>query len=239
MSVLPKLNIKNSSLIVLCNEMLGSIKWKASQTGTMELTPASFRSMEVDLKRASNKLPSWQKTMMEITPFINELWSVRTDFEKQDFTSKWQKSMYFLRSAIMPESADRFLKIYKSGRVGMIWGNYKIALKENIFQVSANNSLLNFDYIINTTGVKAYTHLELFHDAIASGVVAINEQLGFTVDFESMNILDNHGEKNYGLYSLGYPTQGSVLISNSVELLRQKAVKIANNIIVNIKQGQL
>jgi len=239
MGVLNRLNIKNCSLIALCNEMLDSIKWKARQTGVIELTPASFRSMEVDLKRASRKQPSWQKIMIEITPFINELWSFLTDCEKRDFNNTWQKSMYYLRSAIMPESANRFLKIYKSGRVGMIWGNYKITFKDNIFQVSANNSLLNFDYVINTTGVKAYAHLELFDEAIKSGAVAINEQRGFRIEFESMSILNSSGNKNNGLYSLGYPTQGSVLISNSVELLRQKAVKIANKITENLEQGQL
>lgn len=230
------LDVRNYNLSALCNKMLNSIKWKVSHSGLMKLTPASFRSMQVDLKRASKKLPSWQKNMIEITPFINELWSLRTECEKQDFTKKWQKNLYFLRSAIMPKSAIRFLEIYNSGRVDMVWGEYKITLINDMIQVSSNNTVLNFDYVINTTGIKAYSHLGVFQEAIRSGAVAINSQDGFNIDFQSMRILDSCGNINCGLYSIGYPTQGSVLVANSVELLRQKAVKIANNIYENLSK---
>lgn len=76
--------------------------------------------------------------------------------------------------------------------------------------------------------------MHFFHDEIATGNVAVNSQGGFKIAFETMELLNFSGDTHSELYSIGYPTQGSVLISNSVELLRQNAVKIANNIFKKI-----
>ncbi|WP_421505869.1 FAD/NAD(P)-binding protein [Erwinia rhapontici] len=233
------INIINPHLPRLCHEIIGSIKWKMSGEGALNFSPASFRSMEVDLKRALKTLPSWQRTMTALTPFINELWSRHSEEEKHAFSQNWHRSMYFLRSAIMPESASRFLDVYHSGRLGMIWGDYHLSANNNGFRLLAKNSSLSFDYVINTTGIKAISHLKLLRDEIENKKIAVNPQGGLSVDFDSMKVLDGFGKPHEGLFSVGYPTQGSVLISNSVELLRQKAVKIARNITEKIYQGIL
>ena len=238
-NVFSNINMKNIQLPLLCKIMSDAIKWKMNKIETTPEIPASFRSMEIDLKRASRTFPSWQRIMNSITPYINEIWFYRTDVEKRNFTDKWYKKLYFLRSAIMPESAMKFLEIYNSGRLGMMWGNYKLVSKDDKFQISMDNSLLSFDYIINTTGIKSYSHLRILEDEIIANNISLNSQMGLKIDFNSMRVENGQGITHNGLYSIGYPTQGSVLIANSVELLRQKAIKIAKCISYDLYKGQL
>ncbi|MDU2098974.1 MAG: hypothetical protein E7E86_11915, partial [Staphylococcus sp.] len=62
----------------------------------MQPSPASFRSMDTDLRRAAKHYPSWQDSMTKITPYINDVWLNFTSEEKKYFQDKWQKNLYFL-----------------------------------------------------------------------------------------------------------------------------------------------
>lgn len=234
---LSRVSFKDRPLSCLYSDVLETIRWKAKNFDSVGFLPASFRSMEIDLRRALKNMPSWQSSMLSITPYINELWAAISFEEKCHFYKSWQKILYHLRSAIMPESAQRFLDIYNSGRINMIWGDYDLVMKNDSFFCSTNNSVLHFDYVINASGIKAYSHVKLLSDEILNGKISINSQDGLCIDNKTMKVMPAGENTQENIYSLGYPTQGSVLISNSIELLRQSAVKIADSIITEFEEG--
>ncbi|MGG8087913.1 FAD/NAD(P)-binding protein [Klebsiella aerogenes] len=229
-STLAHTDLKNKPMINLCSDVIESIKWKMDDVHVMQPSPASFRSMDTDLRRAAKHYPSWQDSMTKITPYINDVWLNFTSEEKKYFQDKWQKNLYFLRSAIMPESAKRFLDIYKSGRIGIVWGEYKLTAVDSAFLLTTNNCHFKIDYVINATGISPTAHCQIMKDEIDNGHIILNDKNGFCIDGNSMRLLNKNERPHRGLYSMGYPTQGAVMIANSIELLRQCAVKIATHI---------
>lgn len=229
--------LENKNLDCLYDFVKNKIHWKASQFEDRNIRPASFRSMKIDLLRSLKNLPSWQQTMISITPYINQLWANLTHDEKFHFQDFYQRGLHHLRSAIMPVSAIRFLNIYNDGRLSMIWGDYHINRKVNGFDLSMKGVFSHFDYVINTSGIKASSHIRIMSSEISKGCVSTNYHNGFCVDYGTMQLLDCNGNINRGLYAIGYPTQGAILISNSIELLRESAINIAASISKNINEG--
>lgn len=208
-----------------------AIRWKSGDAITENIRPASFRSMELDLLRSSKSVPSWQRVMKSVTPYINASWLAFDESDRNRFLNNYYTGLYHLRSAIMPLSAQRFLAIYNSGRLEMSWGDYRLESAKNAFHLRKKDALLQFDYVINSSGISPSSFYKLVQSEVQTGNVGLSDMGGLRIDGETMQVLNSTGKPNRGFYSIGYPTQGSVLITNSIELLRHSASMLVTHLI--------
>ncbi|WP_212409890.1 FAD/NAD(P)-binding protein [Erwinia sp. E602] len=201
-----------------------------------------FNSLEIMIddinKLETEKYPEWQRIMAQLTPCINKSWQGLNSCEKILFYEKHYNTFHYLRNTIIQPSAKRFLKIVNTGRVELTWGSYSIIHQKNKFKVKKCDSLLYFDYVINASGLRPYGLNEIFTDEISSGNLKLNKMRGMDVDCKNMRVLNKKGMPYRGFYSIGYPTYNSIIIPNSIELLRECAKSLAENLIQSLGETE-
>lgn len=211
--------------------ILRKIRWQNS--ATQKIRSGSFRAMEADLKRALRTKPSWQTAMSEMTPWINTIWGdadleSRARFLTQDF-----RSLHHLRSAIPPTTAKKFLSLHQQARLEVVSGPYRIRCIDSHFEYIGKDMRRTFDYLVNATGIGAASFSGMLSNDISSFNVNVNSRGGLNVEPRSMRLLCGNDKPVRGLYAIGYPSIGNVLIVNSIELIRQSATVIARTIFPN------
>lgn len=191
----------------------------------------TFRSFCLDVKRAKKGVPSWQKNMDELTTEINPFWIKLDKKQKHSFLNDDDASMlYYLRSAIPIVNADKFIDIHTSGRVKLSSGEYQINSCGDGFLYRNHEREHKLDYIVNASGLSSRGALNYLNKEITAKKIALNDMGGLYIDQHTMTVLDVNYKRIPGLFALGYPIEGSLLLVNSIELLRPYADLIAANL---------
>ena len=216
------------SLSEMKTRVLRTIHWQTN--GDKWLRPGSFRAMEIDLKRALRTRPSWQTAMSELTPVINRIWEHTDHQSREHFLRHDFKTLRHLRSAIPTVTASKFLTLHRHARLELLAGKYSLRDKITHIEYKGRDMHRTFNYLINASGFDAASFVDLLADDITNRRVSVNSLGGLNVEAQSMRPLTAKDQPVLGLYAIGYPALGSVLIVNSIELIRQCATAIANTI---------
>lgn len=204
------------------------IRWKSSRP---DYQPAagSIRQFGLDIRRAKRKLPSWQKVMGELTHELNYFWQQLDEPQHKEFYEKDFRMLHHLRNAIPVRNAEVVLGLHSRRRLEILVGTYRLLERTNTFVYRNCATERNFDYIINAAGLTPRGVFSYLKPVTREGrKLGLNVLGGVRVNPTTMSVLDSNGTAVPGLYALGYPTQGSLLMVNSIELLRPCAEAISN-----------
>jgi uncharacterized NAD(P)/FAD-binding protein YdhS len=204
------------------------IRWKSSRAN-YQPAAGSLRQFGLDIRRARRKLPSWQRVMGELTHELNHFWQQLDEPQHRDFFEKDFRMLYHLRNAIPVRSAEVVLGLHADRRLDILVGTYRLLERTDTFVYRNCATERKFDYIVNAAGLSPRGVFSYLKASTREGRrLGLNVLGGVRVNPTTMAVLENNGTAVPGLYALGYPTQGSLLMVNSIELLRPCAEAIAN-----------
>ena len=121
------------------------------------------------------------------------------------------------------------LGLHADRRLDILVGTYRLLERTDTFVYRNCATERKFDYIVNAAGLSPRGVFSYLKASTREGRrLGLNVLGGVRVNPTTMAVLENNGTAVPGLYALGYPTQGSLLMVNSIELLRPCAEAIAN-----------
>ncbi len=107
----------------------------------------------------------------------------------------------------------------------------------NECSASTKEVTYEFDWIINATGPDRHVDLarkHLIRYLVDKGAVTCSAYGGINVDFNTSALIKPCGKKNKKFYALGHPTNGTFYFVSSLEMISNRAKKVATELVNQI-----
>jgi len=197
----------------------------------------------------SVKEQPWQSVLVAIDQVIEHYWNKLSEQSKNEFLNLYHRKWNSKRVPLPITTAYKINALLMDGQLRYSPGLKKIYPKssrvfyahviDNECIASTGEVMYEFDWIINATGPDRHidlTQTNLIRYLIESGMVACSPYGGIKVDFETSALIKPSGKKNEQFYALGHPTNGTFYFVSSLEMISNRARKVATELVNQISK---
>ncbi|QUM80338.1 FAD/NAD(P)-binding protein [Moritella sp. 5] len=225
-----------SSLLIRAEN--GNNNWlKAFISSSQHQIKDIQQQLELDIKKCKTNSNIWQDFIGEFADDINERWPKLSEQERLDELKCYKVFMKRFVSSFPLSNAEKLLSMIKNNKLKVIAGDIDRDLKINDDSISCvqKGDTLDFDIVINATGVTNKPISKEMIIALEGKGVSINELGGLKINSHTMRVESE--DNQVPIYVCGGPAQGELLITNYVRSSVVQAKKIVMDIANIIKQG--
>ncbi|HCA82954.1 MAG TPA: hypothetical protein DEP18_04140 [Flavobacteriales bacterium] len=233
--------ISRNGLLPLTHKLTGAFVPNKDELLNGCETPIGFLKF---LREKTNTHPNlhWSAIIDGIRPYQNQIWANWSIDQKKQFHRHIRPFWEIHRHRIPEESSELIKKLIENGQLSIRAGRKKgISLTRSdefilsyLDKKSGNLSAVTTDYIVNCTGSQSdFRKIDspLIKQLLSDGHVVLNDlQMGILTD-ESGRLIDNKGNSQPNLFTLGPTRKGQLWESVALNEIRQQAENISNQII--------
>lgn len=189
---------------------------------------------------AAQNVRKWQAVLSATNQVIEECWHALDNNSKLIFIHRFNRIWLSKRSPIPVTNAKKLITMAKDKQLSMLAGLVEINYQENSSNYLAkfkNGEQIECDCVINASGPSRYVKPgdKLIYGLIKAGIARENRFGGIDVDFASSSVIDMAGHINPYLRVIGHNTLGVHYYTSSLQMIAQRAQKVAENLISFIR----
>jgi uncharacterized NAD(P)/FAD-binding protein YdhS len=185
----------------------------------------------------------WQSVGYAFNDFIDYLWHLLDGDEKVRYKREFHRLWIYNRVSFPKASAEKLLKLLKSGRLSVLGGymgaeraagSYEVRLAPEPSDVTAEQRRLRCDYLINATGCSTdvtTAEVPLIKNLLRRGLGQPDVHGGFKLDYATGCLLERDGKINTHFTVLGSLSTGAYFWTNSVPINARLALLQVDSIV--------
>ena len=172
---------------------------------------------------------------MSTNSVVEQWWNLLDDHSKKIFMKHFHRIWLNKRVPIPANNAKILLEMAKKNQLEMLSGlrsiHYDTEKKQYVVSTQSGGKKY-YDWIINATGPSrdVEPNDKFLQQLIENKLARKNPYGGLDVDFETSALINENGCANPFIRVLGHNTAGTYYFVSSVEMIAQKAVKIAKHL---------
>lgn len=233
--------ISRNGLLPLTHELTGTFYPNKEELLSACATPTGL----VRFLREKTILHSdlhWSAIIDGIRPYQNQIWANWSIDKKKQFHRHIRPFWEIHRHRIPEESAELIKKVIENGQLSIQAGRIKgISMTRSdefiltyLEKKSGHLTAITTDYIVNCTGPQSdFRKIDspLIRKLLSDGHVVLNDlKMGILTD-ENGRLIDNKGNSQPNLFTLGPTRKGQLWESTALNEIRQQAEAIASQLI--------
>lgn len=200
--------------------------------------------LRAEISKADNKVRNWQSALFSTNDLVNKIWGLFSIKDKKKFLDYIPIFMVY-RAAMPITAAKSIYSLIRNKKLSIFSGVDNITYNEESasfdIYLSKDNEpkVLSVDCIVNATGVcnefSEDTQHPLLKNLLGRGVIRPNDFMGIDMYHNNINPIAKNGRVLKDFFIIGGATKGNELVSNLLEFIVEKAIKISDNIAANLK----